>query len=149
MAVKKLSASSIVFFLSAGIFLLLIQFGFISPMGYVKVTYFQYTLLFWLSIIAFILSIADLFRRFPQYAKWSTGYSGYCVRTARISGIKRDYFIRGSPGTTVREAILDEWPFESEKKKSDWQVFDEEGNDISNLHLEETPDNMIVLFHNE
>ncbi len=146
---RRPSLSSIVIFLSASIFLLLVQFGYVSPVGIIIVTEIQYTVLFWLSVVYFILSIAILFRHFPRYAKWSTGYSGDSVRTVRISGKTKDYFIHGAPDATVRDVLLDVWPFDTKRLNSSWQVFNSEGNEVSDHPLESLTETIEVVFSND
>lgn len=121
------------------------QFGFISPVGVVVVTVFQYNVLFWLSIALFVSSLAIFLTQYPHYAKWSMGYSGDCVRTVRRSGKKKDYFIRGKPDTPVRDVILDCWPFDP-NPNSDWHVFDSLGNEVSGHLLESISETIEVVF---
>ena len=145
--VRKIpSASSVSFFLLSSIFLMLVQYGVISPRGLVIITYDQYTVLFWLSIAIFISSLAILFTQFPYYAKWSIGYTGDCVRTVRIPGKKKDLFIRGAPDATVREVLLDNWPFDSRNPNSGWQVFDSLENEVSGQLLESITETLEVVF---
>jgi hypothetical protein len=68
---KKPSVSSLIYFLLSSGFLLLVQFGFVSPVGLIIVTAVQYVVLFWLSIALFVSSLAILLAQYPHYAKWS------------------------------------------------------------------------------
>jgi hypothetical protein len=143
---KKPSVSSLIYFLLSSGFLLLVQFGFVSPVGLIIVTAVQYVVLFWLSIALFVSSLAILLAQYPHYAKWSMGYSGDCVRTVRISGERKDHFIRGKPHATVRDVLLDDWPFDLKNPNSDWQIFDSFRNDVSNQRIESITETMEVAF---
>lgn len=146
---KRPSISSLVFFLFSGIFLLLGPVIFISPGGLFIVTLEQYTILFWLSTALFVSSLAILLAQYPHYAKWSMGYSGECVRTVRMSGRRKDYFIRGKPDANVREVILDDWFFKPKSPNSDWQIFDSLGNEVSNQLLESITNTLEIVFPHE
>lgn len=74
------------------------------------------------------------------------GYSGDSVRTVRLSGKKKDFFIRGAPDAKVRDVLLDTWPFEIEKPNSDWQVIDSLGNEVSDQHLETITETIEVVI---
>ena len=146
MVKKRPSVSSVAFFLFSSIFLLLVQFGVVSPRGLVFVTDIQYILLFWLSIVFFVATLALLLSQYPHYARWSIGYSGDSVRTVRLSGKRKDFFIRGAPDAKVRDVLLDTWPFETEKPNSDWQVIDSLGNEVSDQHLETITETIEVVI---
>jgi hypothetical protein len=146
MVKKKPPVSHIAFFMFSSIFLLLVQFGFIQPEGLVVITNTQYIVLFWLSIAFFVASVAILLTHYPHYARWTMGYSGVIVRTVRLSGMRRDFFIRGAPDAKVRVVLLDTWPFETEKPNSDWQVIDSLGNDVSDQLLESITETIEVVF---
>ena len=74
------------------------------------------------------------------------GHSGDSVRTVRLSGKKKDFFIRGAPDAKVRDVLLDTWPFETEKPNSDWQVIDSLGNEVSDQHLETITETIEVVI---
>ncbi len=149
MTSRKPSISAIILFLCSGIFLLVVHLGIISPSGIVYVTLIQYSWFFWLSVVFFILSIANLVRRFPQYAGWSTGYSGECVRTVKRVGTRKEHFIRGAPDALLKDVLLDNWPFESKEASSKWQVVDTLRNDVSTKTLESILDTVEVIFSDE
>ncbi|TET09622.1 MAG: hypothetical protein E3J86_07605 [Candidatus Thorarchaeota archaeon] len=146
---KRPSISSLVFFLFSSIFLLLVQLGFVSSVGLFIVTFAQFTVLFWLSIVLFVSSLAILLTQYPHYAKWSMGYRGDCVRTVRMSGSRKDYFIRGKQDAIVRDVLLDGWPFKPKSPNSDWQIFDSLGNEVSNQLLESITYTLEVVFPHE
>ena len=133
--VNKINSLSIIAFTLSSLLLLMVQFAFISPIGIIVISSTQYTWLFWFSVIAFILSTANLVTRIPRPAKWSTGFSGEIVRTVKIAGKNKDYFIQGSSDTSIRKALLENWPFSEHDKKSTWHVVDEIGNDVTNTPL--------------
>jgi hypothetical protein len=143
---KKPPISHIAFFMFSSIFLLLVQFGFIQPEGLVVITDVQYIVLFWLSIAFFVSSVAILLTQYPHYARWTMGFTGDIVRTVRLAGMRRDFFIRGAPDAKVRVVLLDTWPFETEKPNSDWHVIDSLGNDVSDQHLESITETIEVVF---
>lgn len=146
---RRPSTSSLILLLCSSIFLLVVQFGIISPSGIVYVTYIQYSGLFWLSVVVFIVSIANLSRRFPQYAKWSMGYSGECVRAVKRAGTREEHFIRGAPNALLKEVLLDNWPFENKEADSKWQAFNTNGDDVSAQPLESLVDTVEIVFFDE
>ena len=133
--VNKINSLSLIAFTLCSLLLLMVQFAYISPSGIIVISYTQYTWLFWFSVLAFILSTANLVTRIPRHAKWSTGFSGEIVRTVKIAGKSKDYFIRGASDTPVKEVLLENWPFSEHDKKSTWHVVDELGNDVTSTPL--------------
>ncbi len=127
----------------------MVQFGVISPSGLVVISLFQYTLLFWFSVIAFIISTANLVVRIPSHAKWSTGFSGEIVRTVKIAGENKDYFIRGVGDTSISEILLDDWPFSEQDSDSNWHVVDEQGNDVTSSPLSSITGTMSVVIEED
>ncbi len=147
--IHKINSLSLITFTLCSILLLMVQFGVISPSGLIVISLFQYTLLFWFSIIAFISSTANLVVRIPSHAKWSTGFSGEIVRTVKIAGENKDYFIRGKGDTSIKEALLDNWPFSEQDPDSNWHVVDELGNDVTGEPLSSITGIMSVIFEEE
>lgn len=131
----KINPISLIAFTMSSILLLMVQFGVISPSGLIVISFSQYTLLFWFSVIFFIVSTANLVTRIPKHARWSTGFSGEIVRTVKIASENKDYFIRGAGDTTIKEALLENWPFSEHDPESNWHVIDELGNDVTSMHL--------------
>jgi hypothetical protein len=128
------------------LFLLLVQFGYISPFGIIVVSSTQYTWIFWFSVIAFIVSTANLVSKIPRYARWSIGYSGEIVRTAKIADSRKDYFIRGKEDASLKEVLHERWPFKEKDRETKWYVVDELGNDVSNASLGSIDGTVTVVF---
>jgi hypothetical protein len=143
---KKVNSASIVLFVLGSIFLLLVQLGFVSPSGLIRVTDIQYTWLFWISVVFFIVAAANLASRFPRYASWKTGYDGTVARTVKIAGDTREYFIRGAENETVRWALLENWPFEDVDKNANWHAESPEGNDVTDFLLKSIVDTVTVVL---
>ncbi len=144
--IHKINSLSLIAFTLCSILLLMVQFGVISPSGLVVISLFQYTLLFWSSVIAFIISTANLVVRIPSHAKWSTGFSGEIVRTVKIAGENKDYFIRGVGDTSIKDVLLENWPFSEQDPDSNWHVVDEKGNDVTGEPLSSITGIMSVVF---
>ena len=132
---NKINSLSLIAFTLCSILLLMVQFAIISPSGIIVVSHIQYILLFWFSVIAFISSTANLVVRIPRHAKWSTGFSGEIARTVKITGESREYFIRGASESSIKEVLLDDWPFSEKDPESHWYVIDEQGNDVTSRPL--------------
>jgi hypothetical protein len=131
----RIDPLSLVAFTLSAVLLLVVQFGVISPSGIIEISYSQFVWLFWFSVAFFILSTANLVTRIPHYAKWSEGYSGTLTRVVKIADEQKDYFIRGSAGITIRNALIDAWPFGDYDPTLSWHVIDISGNDISDVPL--------------
>ena len=142
----KINPISLVAFTLSGVLLLLVQFGVISPSGLIVISLSQYILLFWFSVLFFIVSIANLVTRIPRHAKWSTGFSGEIARTVKIAGENKDYFIRGRGDTSIKEALLENWPFSEQDPDSTWYVVDELGNDVTSKPLKSIDGTMSVII---
>lgn len=132
MAKIKISKSSLIAFTLSGVLLFMVQFGFISPFGFIEVPYSQFTWIFWFSVIFFIISTANLVVRIPAHTKWSTGYSGKITRTVKLAGKSKDYFVQGADDAPIKEVLLENWPFSELDQDSSWYVIDIHGNDITN-----------------
>jgi hypothetical protein len=143
---KNVDLASIVLFVLGSIFLLLVQLGFVSPSGLIRVTDIQYAWLFWISVVFFIFVAANLASRFPRYAGWKMGYDGTVARTAKMAGSPREYFIKGGENQTVRSALLENWPFEDVDKDSNWHAESPEGNDVTDSVLKSIVDTVTVVF---
>jgi hypothetical protein len=137
---------SLFIWILCSLFLLLVQFGYISPFGIIVVPYPQFTWVFWFSVIAFILSTANLVSKIPRYARWSIGYSGEIVRTAKIADSSKDYFIRGREEASLKEVLHERWPFEEKDRGTKWYVVDELGNDVTNASLGSVDGTVTIVF---
>ena len=145
----KINSLSLIVFTLCSIFLLLVQFGFISPIGVIVISPLQYLWVFWFSVIAFIVSTANLVSRIPRYARWSTGYSGEIVRTVKNTDSGRDYFIRGKEDMTLEEVLQERWPFKEKDRGSKWYVVDELGNDVTTMPLGSVNETVSIIFPKE
>ena len=142
----KINPVSLIAFTLSGVLVLMVQFGVISPSGLIVISLSQYILLFWFSVLFFIVSIANLVTRIPRHARWSTGFSGEIVRTVKIAGENKDYFIRGKGDTSIKEALLENWPFSEQDPDSNWYVVDELGNDVTSKPLKSIDGTMSVVI---
>ncbi len=145
----KINPLSLIAFALCSILLLMVQFGVISPSGIFVVSLSQYILLFWFSVIAFISSTANLVVRIPRHARWSTGFSGEIVRTVKIAGENKDYFIRGKGDTSIKETLLENWPFSEQDSDSNWHVTDDMGNDVTSEPLSSITGTMSVVIEED
>ena len=146
LAKRKINPISLIAFTLSGVFLLMVQFGVISPSGLIVVSLSQFIWLFWFSVIFFIVSTANLVTRIPRHARWSTGFSGEIVRTVKIAGEIKDYFIRGPGDTSIKDALLENWPFSEQDSDSNWYVTDGQGNDVTSESLNSITGTMIVII---
>ncbi len=105
--------------------------------------------MFWFSVIAFSISTVNLVLRIPSHARWSTGFSGEIARTIKISGESKDYFIRGQGDTSIKEALLENWPFSEQDPDSNWYVVDELGNDVTSEPLKSIDGTMSVVIEED
>ena len=142
----KINPISLIAFTLSGVLVLMVQFGVISPSGLIVISLSQYILLFWFSVLFFIVSIANIVTRIPRHARWSTGFSGEIARTVKISGESKDYFIRGRGETSIKEALLENWPFSEQDPNSNWYVVDELGNDVTSKPLKSIDGTMSVII---
>jgi hypothetical protein len=145
----KIDPLSLVLWILCSIFLLLVQFGYISPVGIIIISYEQYVWVFWISVFAFILSTGYFVSKIPRYARWSIGYTGEIIRTVRDGESGRDYFIRGKDDTPLKEVLHKRWPFEDRNRSDNWYVVDESGNDVTSLPLSSLNGTVTVLFFKE
>ena len=127
----KINALTLIVWALSSIFLLLVQFGYISSIGIIVVTPAQYVWIFWISAIAFIATTINLVARVQRHARWSIGFSGEIVRTVRIAGQDMEYFVRGKSDSRIKEVLLNNWTFIEHDYNSKWYVTDEHGNDIT------------------
>lgn len=79
--------------------------------------------------------MANLVVRIPAHTKWAMGYTGTITRTVKIAGKPKDYFIKGAGDASIREVLLENWPFGEQDKDSKWYVVDELGNNVTNNPL--------------
>ncbi|MFW9961304.1 MAG: hypothetical protein ACFFDV_09810 [Candidatus Thorarchaeota archaeon] len=142
----KINPLSLFLFFLFSILLLLVQFGYISPIGVIVISPLQYAWLFWFSVIAFIVSTANLVSRIPRYAQWSTGYRGEIVRTVKNTDSGKDYFIRGKEDMTLEEVLQNRWPFKENDQESKWYLVDELGNDVTTMPLGSINETVRIIF---
>jgi len=145
----KINPLSLIAFTLSGVLLLMVQLGFISPTGLIVIPYSQFIWLFWISVILFIVSTANLVARIPSHVKWSEGYGGTITRTVRIAGKQKDYFIQGADDAPIRAVLLDDWPFSEQDPDSKWHVVDKLGNDVTNAPLSSLEDAAMVIIEED
>ncbi|MHA1615183.1 MAG: hypothetical protein ACTSYJ_10085 [Candidatus Thorarchaeota archaeon] len=145
----KINPVSLIAFTLSGVLVLMVQFGVISPSGLIEISLAQFIWVFWFSVIAFIISTVNLVLRIPSHAGWSTGFSGEIVRTVKIAGEKKDYFIRGEGDTSIKEALFENWPFSEQDSDSNWHVVDELGNDVTSEPLSSITGTMSVVIEED
>jgi hypothetical protein len=149
LAKTRIKPVFLIAFILSGLLLLMVQFGVISPNGLIEISYSQYIWVFWVSVIFFIISAANLVARIPRHAKWSQGYSGTITRTVKIADKQKDYFIQGAVDTPIKEVLLDNWPFDEQNQDSKWHVVDNRGNDVANAPLSSLDGTAIVIFEED
>lgn len=142
----EINSLTLVIWVLCSIFLLLVQFGYISPIGLIVVTSEQYVWLFWFSALVFILSTANLVARIKKHPGWSEGFSGEIVRTFRVSGQEKEYLVQGKGETSIKHILSSDWPFDEYEHSSVWYVVDEQGNDITNQPLSSIDGTASVIF---
>ncbi len=146
---RKINSLSLIVFVLCSILLLLVQFGYISPIGVIVISPLQYVWVFWFSAIAFIVSTANLVSRIPRYARWSVGYRGEIVRTVKNTDSGKDYFIRGKEDMTLKEVLHERWPFKEKDRGSKWYIVDELGNDVTTMPLGSVNETVNIIFLKE
>lgn len=142
----KINPISLIAITLSSILLLMVQFGVISPSGLIVISLSQFIWVFWFSVLFFIVSIANLVTRIPRHARWSTGFSGEIVRTVKVAGENKDYFIRGKGDTSIKDALLANWPFSEQDPSSNWYVTDDMGNDVTGEVLNSITGTMSVII---
>ena len=149
MVKTKINPLSLIAFTLSSVLLLMVQFGVISPVGLIVVPYSQFIWVFWISVVFFIISVANLVVRIPAHTKWTTGYTGTIARTVKIAGKQKDYFIEGASDTPIKEVLLENWPFDDQDKDSKWHVVDEIGTNITNNPLSSLDGTATVVIEND
>ena len=149
MVKTKINPLSLIAFTLSSVLLLMVQFGVISPIGLIVVPYSQFIWVFWISVVFFIVSMVNLVVRIPAHTKWATGYTGIIARTVKIAGKQKDYFIEGASDTTIKEVLLENWPFDDQDKDSKWYVVDELGTNITNNPLSSLDGTATVIIEND
>lgn len=145
----KIDPFSLIVWILSSVFLFLVQFGYISPYGYIVVSHSEFTWVFWFSVFAFILSTANLVSKVPRHARWSTGYSGEVVRTVKKADSSTDYFIHGKDDTPLKVVLQKCWPFKENNRESKWYLVDELGNDVTNMPLGSINETVSIVFLKE
>ncbi|MBN2229762.1 MAG: hypothetical protein JW779_09225 [Candidatus Thorarchaeota archaeon] len=146
MANRRIDLFSVLIWFFSSLFLLVVQLGYVSPVGVIVVSLEQYAWLFWMSVVLFLVTTANLVTKVQTHARWSTGFSGEIVRTVRIAGDDQEYFIRGASNTPLGEILDENWPFHEHSRKSKWYVVDERGNDVTNQSFSSLEGTASVVF---
>jgi hypothetical protein len=145
----EIDLSSLILWIICSTFLLLVQFGLISPVGIIIISLDQYTWIFWISAFAFTLSSIYLVYRIPRYARWSLGYTGEIVRTVKYSKSGRDYFVRGKDDTLLKDVLHKNWPFKERNQSDKWYAVDAFGNDVTDQPLGSLDGTVTIRFLEE
>ena len=75
--------------------------------------------------------------RKPWRSQPQTIDSNICKRVVRSMESNIEYLIHGPCTSSLREVLLDDWPFEDVKPGSAWYVMDKRMNDVTNTPLSE------------
>jgi hypothetical protein len=74
------------------------------------------------------------------------GFQGMDTRVVREKDTKTEYFIKGPPDSTFRDALKNSWPFTEHKVSEKWRILTPSGEDVSDKKLSECVDIVIVEF---
>ncbi len=70
--------------------------------------------------------------------------SNICKRVVKSMEFNIEYLIYGPCTSSLREALLDDWPFEDVKSGSAWYVLDKRMNDVTDTPLSEIEGTVIL-----
>ncbi|MHA1927221.1 MAG: hypothetical protein ACTSV2_01440 [Candidatus Thorarchaeota archaeon] len=68
------------------------------------------------------------------------------TRVVRDDSSGKDFFIYGDHDDTVRELIMEVWPFSKELKNTSWYLVDERQNDVTDKMLSEFEGTAKIVF---
>ncbi len=68
------------------------------------------------------------------------------TRVVRDDSSGKDFFIYGDHDDTVRELIMEDWPFAKELKNTSWYLVDERQNDVTDKMLSEFEGTAKIIF---
>jgi hypothetical protein len=74
------------------------------------------------------------------------GFEGSITRVVKLKGINKEYFIKGNPDSSFKEALQKSWPFIDHKVKEKWKIVTPSGEDITEMKLSEHSGTVIVEF---
>ncbi len=120
--------------------------GIFSSTGLIPLHYTVSNALFWASILFFLIAAFNISGRIERHASITDGFDGTISRAIRKEGEIREYFFKGLPTDTVRNALLKDWPLENHSPESDWQVVDEGGVKIDKKPLESIEGTSQIIF---
>lgn len=75
--------------------------------------------------------------RKPWRSQPQTIDSNICRRVVKSMESSIEYLIHGPCASSLREVLLDDWPFEDVKPGSAWYVVDKRMNDVTDMPLSE------------
>ncbi len=75
--------------------------------------------------------------RKPWGSQPETIDSNICKRVVKSMEFNIEYLIHGPCASSLREVLLDDWPFEDVKPGSAWYVLDKRMNDVTDTPLSE------------
>jgi hypothetical protein len=74
------------------------------------------------------------------------GYRGKVTRVVKIPEARMEHFISGTPETTFKQALCDNWPFEDRDIKSRWRIVTDTGADVTKSSLKSHEGTVMVEF---
>lgn len=95
-------------------------------------------LIFFMVLGAFSIQADTSFiARKPWRSQPQTIDSNICRRVVKSMKFNIEYLIHGPCASSLREVLLDDWPFEEVKPNSAWYVLDKRMNDVTDAPLSE------------
>ncbi len=67
-----------------------------------------------------------------------------CRRVVKTREPSKEYLIHGPCTSSLREVLLDDWPFKDVKPGSVWYVLDQRMNDVTDMPLSEIEGTIII-----
>lgn len=74
------------------------------------------------------------------------GYKGTINRVVKIPEARMEYFISGTPETTFKQALRDNWPFEDRDINSKLRIVADTGEDVTMSELSSHEGTVMVEF---
>lgn len=92
-------------------------------------------LLLFFIVLATITLATDIFGGNKRMGQPSMPDRDVITRVVRNDSSGKEYFIYGDHDDTVRELLVDDWPFAEELKSASWYLVDEKHNDVTDKLL--------------
>ncbi len=74
------------------------------------------------------------------------GFEGSITRVVKTKGSHREYFIKGEPDTSFKDALIESWPFIDHNDDEKWKIVTPSGEDITEKTLSSHEGTVIVEF---